>query len=73
MTFESGQYRVIVPLDPSEEERFIEPTCLDLEEIIQLYRKTLRDEDYVNPTVDGILSWWSITSYEKYSNTSLEN
>ena len=33
MTFESGEYRVITPLDPSEGERFVEPTCLDLEEI----------------------------------------
>jgi hypothetical protein len=32
MTFESREYRVIAPLDPSEGERFIEPTCLDLEE-----------------------------------------
>jgi hypothetical protein len=30
MTFESGDYRVISPLDPSEGERFVEPTCLDL-------------------------------------------
>jgi hypothetical protein len=36
MTFDSGEYRVIVPLDPSEGERFVEPTCLDLEEINQL-------------------------------------
>jgi hypothetical protein len=33
MDFESGEYRFIVPLDPSEGERFLEPTCLDLEEI----------------------------------------
>jgi hypothetical protein len=33
MTFESREYRVIAPLDPSEGERFIEPTCLDLEKI----------------------------------------
>jgi hypothetical protein len=33
MTFESRYYRVIAPLDPSKGERFIEPTCLDLEEI----------------------------------------
>jgi hypothetical protein len=33
MTFESGDYRVIAPLDPSEGERFVEPTFLDLEEI----------------------------------------
>jgi hypothetical protein len=33
MTFESGDYRVIAPLDPSEGERFVEPTFMDLEEI----------------------------------------
>jgi hypothetical protein len=42
MTFESGEYRVIAPLDPSEGERFVEPTCLDLEEINRLYRTTTR-------------------------------
>jgi hypothetical protein len=73
MTFESGEYRVIVPLDPSEGERFVEPTCLDLEEINQLYRTTARDEDYVNPTADGVLSWWSITSCATDSDTGLEN
>jgi hypothetical protein len=40
MKFESGEYRVIAPLDPSEGERFVEPTCLDMEEINQLYKKT---------------------------------
>jgi hypothetical protein len=30
MVFESCEYRVIVPLDPSEGERFVEPTCLYL-------------------------------------------
>jgi hypothetical protein len=43
MTFESGEYRVIAPLDPSEGERFVEPTCLDLEEINQLYRTNMRE------------------------------
>jgi hypothetical protein len=49
MTFESGDYRVIAPLDPSEGERFIEPTCLDLEEIDQLYRTTARDAGLYKP------------------------
>jgi hypothetical protein len=40
MNFELGEYNVIVPLDTSEGERFIEPTFLDLEEINQLYRTT---------------------------------
>jgi hypothetical protein len=33
LTFDSGEYKFIAPLDPSEGERFVEPTCLDLEEI----------------------------------------
>jgi hypothetical protein len=41
MKFELGDYRFIAPLDPSKGERFVEPTCLDLEEIIQLYRTTV--------------------------------
>jgi hypothetical protein len=73
ITFESGKYRVIAPLDPSEGERFVEATCLALEEINQLYRTTAREEDYVNPTTYGILIWRSITSCASDSNTSLEN
>jgi hypothetical protein len=57
ITFESCEYRVITPLDPSEGERFVESTCLDLEEIDQLYRKTVHGEDYVNLTTYGVLSW----------------
>jgi hypothetical protein len=56
MTFESEEYIVIAPLDPLEGERFLEPTCLDLEEINQLYRTTVHEEDYVNSTADGVLS-----------------
>jgi hypothetical protein len=56
MTFESGYYRFIVPLDPSKGERFLEPTCLDMEEINQLYKTTTCKEDYVNPTAYGVLN-----------------
>jgi len=73
MIFESGDYRVIAPLYPSEGERFVEPTCLDLEEIVHLYRTTMCDADYINPTADGVLSWRSITSCTTGSNTGLEN
>jgi hypothetical protein len=71
MTFESGEYRVIAPLDPSEGERFVEPTSIDSEEINQLYRKPAYNEDYVNPTADGILSWQIITSCAIDSDTGL--
>jgi hypothetical protein len=73
MTFESGDYMVITPLDPSEAKRFLEPTCLDLEEINQLYRTTSCIEDYINPTFDGVLSWRSITSCSYDSDMGLEN
>jgi hypothetical protein len=62
MTFKSGEYKVVVPLEPSEGERFVEPTCLYLEEINQLYKTTAREEDYINPNTDGVLKWRSITS-----------
>jgi hypothetical protein len=73
MTFDSGEYKVIASLDPSKGERFVEPTCLDLEEINQLYKTTMREEDYVNPTLDGVLTWISITSCISNSDTGLEN
>jgi len=40
MASDSGEYIVVAPLDLSEGERFVKPTCLDLEEINQLYRTT---------------------------------
>jgi hypothetical protein len=73
MAFKSRDYRVITPLDPSEGERFVEPTCLDLEEINQLYRTTTREDDYVNSSADGVLSWRTITSCASDSDMDLEN
>jgi hypothetical protein len=49
MTFQSGDYRVIALFDPSEGERFMEPTFLDLQETDQLYKTTARDAYYINP------------------------
>jgi hypothetical protein len=73
MTFESGDYRVIATLNPSEGERLIEPTCLDLDKIVQLYITTAHDANYINPTTDMILSWRSITSCTIDSYIGLEN
>jgi hypothetical protein len=73
MTFELGEYRFIAPLDPSKGERFVEPTCFDLEEINQLYKTIVREEYYVNLTSYWVLSWISITSCASYSDTGLEN
>jgi hypothetical protein len=38
-----------------------------------LYKTTAHDEDYVNPTVDGVLSWKNINSCATNSYTGLEN
>jgi hypothetical protein len=73
MTFDPRDYRVIAPLDPSEGERFIEITFLDLEEIVQMYRTTTCNAYYINPTTDGVLSWRSITSSTKDLDTELGN
>jgi hypothetical protein len=51
----------------------VKATCLDLEKINQLYRNTTREEDYVNPTADGVLIWRSITLRASVSDTGLEN
>ena len=39
----------------------------------QLYRTTTREEDYVNPTIDGVLSWMSINSDMSNLDTGVEN
>jgi hypothetical protein len=62
MIFELGEYRVIVPLDPLEGGRYVEPTIDNIltEYVNQLDKTTAHEEDYINPTRDGMLSWRSI-------------
>lgn len=66
MSFESETMRLIAPLHTREGEMYIELVKdeLDIGEIDNLYNITTRREDYVNPTVDGELSWRSIFSYD---------
>jgi hypothetical protein len=72
MIFELGEYKGVSLLDLSEGERFVAPTFLDLEEINQLHKTTTHVEYYVNPNVDGVLSWRIIKSCALYSYTRLE-
>jgi hypothetical protein len=64
MIFEAVNFRVVAPLDPSDCERYVEPIpdIVLWDDVNQLYRTNAREEDYVNPTVDGVLSWRSINS-----------
>ena len=55
MIFEKKSLRVIVPLDPAEGSRYTEPVR-DYEsddDLDYIYKITVRDQDWVNPTVDG--------------------
>jgi hypothetical protein len=72
--FESGEYKVIAPLDHLEGGRYLEPTMdnILIEYVNQLYRTTMCEEDYINPSVDGMLSWRSISSCASYYDTGLE-
>lgn len=65
MTFESNTPTLITPLDPRERARHTELVREDLDnyDVGELYNITARREDYVNPTMDGELSWRSICSY----------
>ena len=42
------------------------------EDVNHLYRTNAREEDYINPTADGMLSWGSISSYSSDSDIGLE-
>jgi hypothetical protein len=59
MTFERDGLRVIAPLDPTEGQRYTEPIREEdhTYELENIYKLTTRQQDYINPTADGNLSW----------------
>jgi hypothetical protein len=42
------------------------------EDVNQLYKTTACEEDYINPTPDGMLSWRSIISFASYYAIGLD-
>jgi hypothetical protein len=75
MTFEGDGLRVIAPLDLDEGHRYIEPIreedrAYDLENI---YKLTVGQQDYINPTTNGNLSWESESAFLSDSKEALEN
>jgi hypothetical protein len=58
-------------MDPTKGRRYVELT--KEKEIDNLYNGTTWMDDYVNPTVDGALSWQSISSCASDSEEALEN
>ena len=58
MTFEGKGLRVIIPLDPSQGERYIEPLRDEDQEVLDhIYNITAKKEYYVDPTAKGIMDW----------------
>ena len=58
MTFEGKGLRVIVPLDPSQGERYAEPLRDEYQDVLDhIYNITAKEEYYVNPTTEGIMDW----------------
>ena len=59
MTFEGDGLRVIAPLDLDEGHRYREPIREydRAYEVENIYKLTTRQQDYINPTTEGNLSW----------------
>lgn len=60
MNFKNKLLRVVVPLDPMEGACYIEPVHDHVEsddELDQIYKMTMRYQDWINTTVDGWITW----------------
>jgi hypothetical protein len=64
MIFEIRNLKVTAPLDPIEGKRYIE---LERGDEIDNFNMIAHMDDYVNPIVDGALSWRSIILCVSYS------
>ena len=74
MTFEGKGLRVIVPLDPSQGERYTEPVKdEDQDALDHIYNITAKEEYYVNPIAEGIIDWQCDSSCMRDSDKGLEN
>jgi len=66
MLFEADGTRVIQPLYPYQGPWYTKPVneAMEGDTIDQLYHLTTgRWADYINPTTDELVSWWSINSF----------
>jgi hypothetical protein len=59
MTFERDGLQFIAPLDPDEGLRYTESIREEYHtyELENIYKLIARQQDYINPTADGNLSW----------------
>ena len=75
MAFEGHNIKIIAPLHPSMDPCYTEPIRPEEEakKIDDFYKMTRTQDDYINPTVDGTLSWLYASSYTSNSEAGLEN
>ena len=74
MTFKGKYLRVIVPLDPSQGERYTEPLRDEDHDVLgHIYNITVKEEDYVDPNAEGIMDWQCDSSYMMDLDDGLEN
>ena len=74
MIFEKKSLRVVVPLDPVEGSHYIEPVRdYDSDDDLDyIYKITVQEQDWVNPTVDGRISWERENSCTSDSDKEIE-
>jgi hypothetical protein len=75
MIFERNVLRVIAPLDLDEGPRYTEPIREEdhMYELENIYKLIARQQDYINPTIDGNLRWRSDNACSSDSKEALEN
>jgi len=59
MIFKGNDLRMITPLDPVEGTQYTEPVQDEQMELNNIYHMTTWNVDYINPTANGNLSFWS--------------
>ena len=75
MSFEFSKIMVVEPINLLEGQRYVEPVNSEgqLNYLDQIYNIMSSRYDYINPTVDGNLSWRSVRSCTSDSGEALEN
>jgi len=63
---------ITAPIDPGERHRYIEPLKDEIE-LDNIYNITSNKADYVDPNVDGRLSWENTSSWDGDSEKALED
>ena len=72
MFFENEGTRVIFPLDPVKGEWYTEPMHEE-EDVDNIYKLIAWDEDWINPTANGVLCWEKDSEWLSDSDGEIEN